>query len=359
MRTLASLILVGAALVAGGCGGGGGGNAGGDGNLGAAGTAAGVDSARGARGADGAHGAAPAPGGPGGPGAAPSAGAPQDPGSPEAAAAVIRDYYAAIAARDFARAYGYWADQGAASGQSFDAFRRGFARTATVRAEVGRPGRIEGAAGSRYITVPVEIRATTTDGAAQCFRGSYTLRRAVVPGASAELRRWHIHSADIARCGAGSGDAGAAVGAPPAADVAPPGAGGGPGVSDPAARAAADLVRRFGGRLSRVSLLAPPAELRRSIRDAYGPFVTAPLLEAWLRDPSTAPGREVSSPWPDRIEVRAVRRVGPGEYEVTGDVVYVTSVEAAGGGAARRERVALAVVRAGDGEWRIAGYARS
>src|SRR5690606_26247468 len=122
-------------------------------------------------------------------GAQPPVGQPDD-GSAEAAAAVIRDYYAAIAARDYARAYGHWADGGAASGQSFEQFRAGFAETASVTADVGAPGRVEGAAGSRYVSVPVEVRATTTAGAAQCFRGTYTLRRAVVPGATTEQRSW-------------------------------------------------------------------------------------------------------------------------------------------------------------------------
>lgn len=126
-------------------------------------------------------------------------------GSPGAAVAVIRDYYAAIAAGDYAGAYRYWASGGAASGQTFEEFRRGFAGTASVRVEVGEPGRIEGAAGSRYISIPVEVHATTTAGAAQCFRGSYTLRRVVVPGASEEMRRWRIHSAELRECGAGSG----------------------------------------------------------------------------------------------------------------------------------------------------------
>ena len=65
---------------------------------------------------------------------------------------------------------------------------------------MGEPGRIEGAAGSRYIRIPVEVRATTADGAAQCFRGSYTLRRGVVPGATEEVRRWRIYSAELREC---------------------------------------------------------------------------------------------------------------------------------------------------------------
>lgn len=271
----------------------------------------------------------------------------------EAAAAVIRDYYAAIAARDYARAYGYWGDGGAASGQSFEQFRAGFAETASVTAQVGAPGRIEGAAGSRYVSVPVEVHATTTAGAAQCFRGTYTLRRAVVPGATEEQRRWHIASADMRPCAGSAPGADTARGG--SAGTGDGGGTGGGAAEERAAHAAADLVRRFGQRLARVSLLAPPATLREEIRAQYAPFVTPALLESWLANPSSAPGRDVSSPWPDRIEVRDVRRIRPDALEVTGDVVYVTSVEAAGG-AAHREPVVVTVVRGEGGEMRIAGF---
>ena len=305
---------------------------------------------------------------PAGGGAQPPAGQP-DAGSAEAAVAVIRDYYAAIAAGDYARAYRYWADGGAASGQSFEQFRAGFAETASVMATVGAPGRVEGAAGSRYVSVPVEVHATTTAGAAQCFRGTYTLRRAVVPGATAEQRRWHITSADLRPCAGSptSSDEMTGASAAGATDTAARAGGagdsastaGGEDAGERAAQSAAvDLVRRFGERLGHVSLLAPPGALREEIRAQYGPLVTPALLEAWLQDPSSAPGRETSSPWPDRIEVRGARRVRPDAVEVTGDVVYITSVEAASGGAARREPVVVTVVRGADGEWRIGGFER-
>jgi len=118
---------------------------------------------------------------------------------PEAAAAVIDDYYAAIRARDYERAYRSWSSGGAASKQSFEEFRNGFADTATVDVRTGTPSRIEPAAGSRYIEIPVEITAKTTGGETQRFRGKYVLRRTVVDGSTAEQRRWHIESAEIAR----------------------------------------------------------------------------------------------------------------------------------------------------------------
>jgi hypothetical protein len=114
-----------------------------------------------------------------------------------AAAAAIRDYYAAIQARDFERAWKTWSSEGAASGKTLDEFARGFDSTATVQATVGAPGPIEGAAGSRYIEIPVEVRARTVQGADQHFRGPYVLRRSVVDGATAEQRRWRIYSARL------------------------------------------------------------------------------------------------------------------------------------------------------------------
>lgn len=125
------------------------------------------------------------------------------PADARAAAAVVRAYYEAIDAREYRRAYALWEGGGRASGQGFDEFAGGFARTEEVRVEVGAPGRVEGAAGSRYVRVPVEVHAVTTDGEEQAFAGEYTLRRSVVPGASAEARRWRLHSAAIAASSSG------------------------------------------------------------------------------------------------------------------------------------------------------------
>ncbi len=73
--------------------------------------------------------------------------------------AVIQSYYTAINAHKFRQAYNLWSGNGAASGQTFREFTAGFAETARVAVKVGKPGRVEGAAGSRYVTVPVTISA--------------------------------------------------------------------------------------------------------------------------------------------------------------------------------------------------------
>lgn len=114
------------------------------------------------------------------------------------------------------------------------------------------------------------------------------------------------------------------------------------------------IAERFGTRLKTVSVLAPDTMVADQIREAYGTLVTPELLRSWVENPSAAPGRTVSSPWPERIEVRDVREVQPGIYSVDGDVVYVTSVEMAEGGAAAREPVVLRVERGQGHGWRIA-----
>lgn len=111
---------------------------------------------------------------------------------------MIRRYYAGINARDYRTAYELWGNGGTASGQSFEQFAAGFASTKHVAVEIGKPGPIGAAAGSRYIEIPVVIRAEMPNGQQQQFEGTYTLRRSVVDGATAEQRRWHIHSAHIA-----------------------------------------------------------------------------------------------------------------------------------------------------------------
>ena len=111
--------------------------------------------------------------------------------------AVVRDYYAAIRAHDFLRAYRMWETSGQRNVRSYAQFAAGFDSTETVDVKTGAAGRVEGAAGSRYVTVPVVIDSRLRNGTRQEFTGTYTLRRVVVPGASAAQRRWHLYAASI------------------------------------------------------------------------------------------------------------------------------------------------------------------
>ncbi len=132
-----------------------------------------------------------------------SSGATVDDLGAQGAIAVVRDYYTSIDHHAYDRAYQYWGHDGAASGQSFEEFRKGFAKTASAAVNVGEPGRVEGAAGSRFVNIPVTITAVTTDGTRQIFSGTYSLRRVVIEGASEAERRWHLYSAKIEKVTAG------------------------------------------------------------------------------------------------------------------------------------------------------------
>ena len=117
----------------------------------------------------------------------------------EAAVAVVRGYYAAIDAGDYQAAYRAWSNDGAASGQSYAQFASGFSHTRRVIAELGTAGPIGAAAGSRFVEVPVTIRAETDRGATERFQGSVVLRRSEVDGSTAAQRRWHLYSASVKR----------------------------------------------------------------------------------------------------------------------------------------------------------------
>ncbi|MBA3487878.1 MAG: hypothetical protein H0T88_11945 [Lysobacter sp.] len=119
-----------------------------------------------------------------------------EPGASEAAAVVVQ-YYAALDNGDFAQAFRLWSDGGAASGRSPQQFADSFSGTASRTVEILEPGRINAAAGSRYIEVPVAIQESRRDGSVLRQVGTYTLRRAVADGADAERRAWRISSADL------------------------------------------------------------------------------------------------------------------------------------------------------------------
>ncbi len=128
-----------------------------------------------------------------------------------------------------------------------------------------------------------------------------------------------------------------------------------PATPSPEETAVSALVEEFGKKLQSVSLLSPTAAA--DIRTHYSPCVAADLLNYWTGDPAQAPGRTVSSPWPDRIEITGLTKTGPDTYSVTGYVIEVTSVEAISGGAAKEIPVRLTVQNSG-GHWLISEYAQ-
>jgi len=118
--------------------------------------------------------------------------APAEP-SLDDASAVVRGYYAALVAHDLARAHAYWA-QGVRP-----AAEPGVEpETTGLAVDVGAPGRMDAAAGSRYVRIPVALTRTLRDGSTARSTGMVTLRRSVVDGATPEQRAWRITAADLA-----------------------------------------------------------------------------------------------------------------------------------------------------------------
>ena len=117
--------------------------------------------------------------------------------------------------------------------------------------------------------------------------------------------------------------------------------------------AAIEVVEQFGGRLMHVNLLVPPDSLGRMVQQHYGPYVTTLQLGTWMSDLRTAPGRQTSSPFPARVEVREVAPDGRTAYHVTGQVLHVTELD---GDPVLRTPFTARVVRRPDGAWRIAEW---
>src|SRR5690606_24550722 len=109
----------------------------------------------------------------------------------------IRRFHELARSGSFAEAYELWEVGPGAEEPPFEEFTAALAMLEEVTAEVGEPGRVEGAAGSRYVQVPATIRGTTFDGTRHEVEVVYTLRRAVVDGASAESRQWRIYRAEV------------------------------------------------------------------------------------------------------------------------------------------------------------------
>lgn len=112
------------------------------------------------------------------------------------------------------------------------------------------------------------------------------------------------------------------------------------------------LVGSFGSKLQHVSLLAPKDILEKDMEEHYGDYVSKQLIEKWVKDPMNAPGRKVSSPWPERIDIISIDKVADVTYEVEGEIIEITSVEKKNGGFASKQAITLLVKKI-DNRWLI------
>jgi hypothetical protein len=118
--------------------------------------------------------------------------------STQGAANVVQTYFAHIGAGAHGQAYGLWADDGAASNLMREQFIASFGRYYQYDAQIGAPGPIEGAAGSMYVSVPVQLYGRLRTGEPFHQRGEATLRRVNdVPGSTETQRLWRISRIEV------------------------------------------------------------------------------------------------------------------------------------------------------------------
>lgn len=124
--------------------------------------------------------------------------APFTPTSAQGAGNVLQTYYALVSEGRYNDAWKLWTQGGEGSGMSAEAFAASFAQYSSYNANIGKPGEIEGAAGSLFVSVPVVIFGRKKSGEEVHELGEVTLRRVNdVPGSTADERAWHIFRIDL------------------------------------------------------------------------------------------------------------------------------------------------------------------
>lgn len=142
----------------------------------------------------------PAPGTPGG---LPNDRAPVvegkiDPKSPQGAAQIVQTYGSLLEQGKYAEAYKMWGQGGDVAGMSEKQFTDRFAQYSEVHTMVGAPTDPEGAAGSIYVTVPMQIYGRLKTGGTFNLVGPIILKRVNnVPGATKAQLEWHLSKSGL------------------------------------------------------------------------------------------------------------------------------------------------------------------
>ena len=114
---------------------------------------------------------------------------PAEPGGGQAAATIVETYFGLLEAGK--------ADEAARLRR--EGAVEDLSRYASYHAQVGAPGRVEGAAGSLFVDVPVVVYGRLANGEAFHRKGEVTLRRVNdVPGATAEQLQWRTEKITFA-----------------------------------------------------------------------------------------------------------------------------------------------------------------
>jgi len=112
------------------------------------------------------------------------------------------------------------------------------------------------------------------------------------------------------------------------------------------------VVGEFGARLKDVYITAPNQNIITAVDFNLKGFITNRLYQVFVQDKIRIPGRYVSSPWPERIEIASVQMLDSGSCTVNGSQIVMTDDTLAHGGNAGEEPITLTLKKV-NGIWLI------
>lgn len=109
------------------------------------------------------------------------------------------------------------------------------------------------------------------------------------------------------------------------------------------------LVKDFGNHLKNVTVGQDVMLLTAHIQREYSPFITTPLLERWVANPTDVPGVTTPGIIPTHLEIMSMVKVGD-YYQISGEVIYQAQEK-------EYERRKVFILVSGlEGAWKIAEF---
>jgi hypothetical protein len=112
------------------------------------------------------------------------------------------------------------------------------------------------------------------------------------------------------------------------------------------------VVGEFGARLKDVVITTSDQDVISAVDFNLKQLITDRLYQVFVQDKIRIPGRYVSRPWPERIEINSVQMLDSGSYTVHGNQVVMTDDTVAHGGNAGEEPITLTLKKV-NGVWLV------
>jgi len=112
------------------------------------------------------------------------------------------------------------------------------------------------------------------------------------------------------------------------------------------------VVGEFGARLKDVVITTSDQDVITAVDFNLKQLITDRLYQVFVQDKIRIPGRYMSSPWPERIEIASLQMLDGGSYTVHGSQVMMTDDTVAHGGNAGEEPITLTLKKV-NGIWLV------